>query len=201
FISPVCSTPSQSWRAVTVFGPIFPSTSRVPATWRSGVACEPADGAGCSAGSESCSGAGSDCCASGSSCSVSLVKPFSSQLSAMPSPSQLQSPWGSLLSRSVERFDCCSGSRASRDWSPSEEEPPSEELPSEELPSSGAGALPVSAPPLSAVPQVGHAPAPCEARTFSATAICWLLEAWSAVAAYSVPPKPSHVCWENCRPP
>src|SRR5699024_10126417 len=155
----------------------FPSTSRVPATWRSGFACEPADGAGCSAGSESCSGAGSDCCASGSSCSVSLVKPFSSQLSAMPSPLQLQSPWCSLLSRSVERFDCCSGSRASRDWSPSEEETSSEELPSVELPSSGPGALQVSAPPLRAVPQVGHAPAPCVARNFSATAICWLLEA------------------------
>ncbi len=34
----------------------------------------------------------------------------------------------------------------------------------------------------------GQAPGPCPSRTFSATAICWSLEARSARAAYRVPP-------------
>jgi hypothetical protein len=37
-------------------------------------------------------------------------------------------------------------------------------------------------------PQTGQAPGPCEARTFSATAICWPSVAWSAEEAYAVPP-------------
>ena len=126
----------------------------------------------CSAGA--CSGAGCSCFFS-----VSLVKPFSSQLSAMPSPSQLQSPWGSVLSRSVERFACWSDSRGSGACC---------SCSGASSCSSAAGAPEVSAPPESGPPQLGHAPAPWPSRTRSPIAICWLFEAWSAVAAYSVPP-------------
>ena len=132
---------------------------------------------------------------------VSLVKPFSSQLSAMPSPSQLQSPWGSEV-RSSERLDSPESSRASllsedpldsEDSLDSELELPEDslelsELSSEEESSEDSVPPEVSASPERAVPQVGQAPAPWPARTFSAIAICSLWEARSARSAYWVPP-------------
>ena len=143
----------------------------------------PADFSGAGAASS----AGASCCSCfGSSCffSVSLVKPFSSQLSAMPSPSQLQSPWGSVLSRSVERFACWSDSRGSGACCSCS----GASCSGASSCSSAAGAPEVSAPPESGPPQLGHAPAPWPSRTRSPIAIYWLFEAWSAVAAYSVPP-------------
>ena len=47
----------------------------------------------------------------------------------------------------------------------------------------------------------GQAPGPCTRRTFFAISICWPFVAWWAYRAYLPPPKPSHVCEWNCRPP
>lgn len=91
----------------------------------------------------------------------------------MPSPSQLQSPWGSLLSRSVERVDFCEGSRdwlELEDWESELWESDFFESDCEES-CSAAGAFEVSAPPLRGPPQFGQAPAPWVARTFSPMAI------------------------------
>lgn len=62
----------------------------------------------------------------------------------------------------------------------------------------GDGPPRVSPAPL---PQVGHAPGPWPARTFSATAICWSLVARSARGAWAVPPKARQVFWLNWSPP
>jgi hypothetical protein len=78
------------------------------------------------------------------------------------------------------------------------EEELDEELEEDEVSTEGA------APPWvrpACGPQTGQALGPCEARTFSATAICWSLVAWSAVEAYWVPPKAAQVDAENWRPP
>jgi hypothetical protein len=50
-------------------------------------------------------------------------------------------------------------------------------------------------------PQVGQAPTPWSARTFSATAICWDRLAWSALGAYARPPYFSQSSCDNCSPP
>ena len=56
----------------------------------------------------------------------------------------------------------------------------------EELVSTAAAAPPAVRPALTE--QTGQAPGPCEARTFSAMAICCALVAWLACGANAVPP-------------
>ena len=67
-------------------------------------------------------------------------------------------------------------------------------------PESADAPPPSYAAPDRPLPQTGQAPLPWLARTFSAISICWALDAWSAVAAYCVPPYPAQVEAENWRP-